>query len=221
MTRPKSVDGIDISHHQAGKLDLAGAKKRGLRWLYHKATEGSSYKDPNYPTRRAEAKRALIPFGAYHFASADKGDAAEEARFFLAYATPKPGDLRPVLDLETKEGLSPGGIRTWAKTFLRTVEKETGVKPIIYTPFDFGAADDGYLLWRPRYNDSNTPPEFKWDIWQFSNGVYGVPNSYPGFGHVDLNVMRSGLTVAQMQIPSRKRTPTKATRRPTHAARSA
>jgi GH25 family lysozyme M1 (1,4-beta-N-acetylmuramidase) len=206
MTRPQSVDGIDISHHQGGKLDLAAAKKRGLKWLYHKATEGDGFRDPSYPTRRAEAKRAGIPFGAYHFARAEKGDAAKEASFFLAYATPRPGDLRPVLDLETLEGLSPTDIRSWAKRFVTTVEKATGVNPTIYTPFDLGTADNGCLLWRPRYNNSNIPPQLKWHIWQFSDGVFGVPNTYPGFGHVDLNVMRSGLTVARMQIPSKQAT---------------
>lgn len=205
MVTARRVDGIDISHHQSRAIDMVKAKKAGLKWLYHKATEGTTVKDRNYGKRRAEAKAAGIPFGAYHFARADLGDAEAEAKFFLAYAAPKPGDLRPCLDLETTEGLSLSQIRTWAKTFIAVVEKATSVKPIVYTPYDLGTADDGCIIWRPRYNNTNTPPVLKWDIWQFSNGQYGVPKSFVGFGNVDLNTMRSGLKVSDLQIPRKKK----------------
>lgn len=201
MTTPRRVDGVDISHHQNGDLDLAAAKRAGVRWLMHKATEGDTYRDPNYAGRRAQARAAGIPFGAYHFARAERGDAAAEANHFLGYAQPVPGDLRPALDLETTEGLSLAELRTWAATFIATVEKATGVKPIIYTPYDLGSAALGCIVWRPRYNNSNTPPAQRWDVWQFSNGVAGVPNSVPGLGHVDLNTMRDGLTLEQLLIP--------------------
>lgn len=199
--KPLPVHGVDISHHQAGALDLVGAKRRGLRWLYHKATEGTSLKDANYGRRRAEAARAGLPFGAYHFARADRGDAVAEARFFLDYADPKPGDLRPALDLETMEGLTLTQIREWARQFIAEVRRVTGHSPIVYTPYDLGSADDGCLLWRPRYNNTNTPPVLPWDIWQFSNGVYGVPHEVAGIGRVDLNVMKDGLTVDRMLLP--------------------
>lgn len=202
-TKPLPVHGVDISHHQSGTLDLAGAKRRGLRWLYHKATEGDGFRDANYGRRRTEAAKAGVPFGAYHFARADVGDAEREAKFFLDVAAPKPGDLRPALDLETTEGLSLDQIRTWAKTFIAYVEKRTGVKPVVYTPYDLGSADDGCILWRPRYNNSNTPPSLKWDIFQFSNGVLGVPNKVEGIGNVDLNFMRADLTVADLLIPAK------------------
>jgi lysozyme len=204
---PRRVDGVDISHHQAGSLDLVGAKRRGLRWLYHKATEGDTYTDPNYTRRRAEAAKAGIPFGAYHFARAERGDAAAEARRFLAVAKPKPGDLRPALDLETTEGMSIASLRTWAKTWIDVVTQATGVKPVVYTPFDLGSAVNGCLLWRPRYNNTNTPPTLRWDIWQFSNGTYGVPNSLAGIGRVDLNTMRPGLDLDAMLIPKPKPEP--------------
>jgi GH25 family lysozyme M1 (1,4-beta-N-acetylmuramidase) len=211
---PRRVDGVDISHHQAGSLDLAAAKRRGLKWLYHKATEGDNYTDPNYARRRAEAEKAGLPFGAYHFARPEKSDAAAEARRFLAVAKPKPGDLRPALDLETQEGLSLADIRVWAATWIATVTKALGgVKPIVYTPFDLGAADDGCLLWRPRYNNTNTPPALRWDIWQFSNGTFGVPHSLAGIGNVDLNTMRPGLDLDAMLIPKPEPKPQRETQR--------
>lgn len=200
-TKPMPVHGADISHHQSGALNLPAFKRAGGKWLYHKATEGDSFVDSNYSKRRAEAAKAGIPFGAYHFARAERGDAVAEARRFVKVAAPKPGDLRPALDLETSEGLSISEIRTWAKAFVNEVKRLTGVLPIVYTPYDLGDAVKGCLIWRPRYNNSNTPPVLRWDIWQFSNGQFGLPNSVAGLGHVDLNTMRQGLTVAQMQIP--------------------
>lgn len=216
--KPLDVDGVDISHHQGGTLDLAGAKRRGLKWLYHKATEGDTMRDSNYPRRRAEAAKAGLPFGAYHFARADVGDARREARFFLDYATPKPGDLRPALDLETTEGMTLAEIRAWAAVFIRVVVKETGHKPIVYTPFELGVVDDGCLLWRPRYNNDNRPPLLPWDIWQFSDGVYGVPNRLAGFGNVDLNVMRKELTVRELLLPTPKPEPVHQTLKMAHAS---
>lgn len=211
MTAPMRVDGVDISHWQSGTLNMAAAKKAGVKWMYHKATEGNSYKDPNYGKRRAEAKAAGIPFGAYHFAraSAKTTDAVAEAKHFLATATPKPGDMRPMLDLETTEGLSLTALRAWAKAFIAEVKRQTKVLPIVYTPYDLGAADDGCLIWRARYNDDNRPPVLKWDIWQFSNGQYGVPDKVAGFGAVDLNTMRAGLKLADMQIPTAPKPPVK------------
>lgn len=196
-----TVHGIDISHHQSGRLDMKRAKDAGLKWLYHKATEGETYRDPMYAQRRVEAKKAGIPFGAYHFARASRGDAVREARAFISQAKPEPGDLRPALDLETSEGMTMSQVRVWARIFIAEVKRLTGVLPVVYTPYDLGNVTDGCILWRPRYNDRNTPPSWRWDIWQFSNGVLGVPDFFPGFGHVDLNVHRTGLTMDDMLIP--------------------
>lgn len=216
-TKPKPstaampIHGADISHHQAGALDLAAAKKAGVGFLFHKATEGTGFVDGNYAKRRTAAARAGIPFGAYHFARPSAGDALAEARHFLATAKPKPGDLAPVLDLETNDArLSRGQLTSWVRTFVAEIKRQTGVLPIIYTPF---ALDQnfGCRLWAARYNNTNTPavppaPWKAWDIWQFSNGVYGRPNSVAGLGHVDLNTLRAGVTVADLVIPKPKRT---------------
>ena len=201
MVASMRVDGADISHYQNGKLDLAIAKRAGIKFLYHKATEGERYTDPNYNKRRAEAAAAGIPFGGYHFARPGAKDAIKEAQHFLAVAKPKPGDLRPALDLETTEGRTLAQLREWARQWCSEVEKATGVKPIVYTPFDLGEAVKGSLLWRPRYNNQNRPPSLAWDIWQFSNGRLGKPNKVAGLGRVDINTLRKGLKVSDLLIP--------------------
>lgn len=209
MVTSMRVDGVDISHWQSGALDFSAAKKAGVKFVYHKATEGVTVKDSNYTKRRAEAKAAGVPFGAYHFARAQtplKSDAVAEAKYFLSVAKPVEGDLYPVLDLETTEGLTNAQLREWAAAFIGELS-EQGFKCVLYTNFDLGNVG-AHLLWTARYSNANTLPKLSgWDIWQFSNGVYGVPKSVAGFGNVDLNTMRAGLKVSDFQIPKKEVVP--------------
>lgn len=199
-----TIDGVDISHWQNGKIDYAAGKKAGVKFIYHKATEGSSYRDPNYEFRRREAEAAGIPFGAYHFAHPKVNNAVAEAKWFLKTAAPKPGDMIPMLDLETNEAyLTSAQLTTWVGQFVNELHK-AGFKTIIYTPFDL-RADYGCPLWVARYNDAMQPPRVptpwkQWDIWQFSDGRDGKPDSVPGFGNVDINVMREGLDLNTLRV---------------------
>lgn len=198
-TKPRRIDGVDLSHHNPVSLDaLRKAKAAGVRFLWHKATEGATVVDRTYAERRKLAAEAGIPFGAYHFARPGKGDAELEARHFLATAKPKPGDLRPALDLETTEGLTITQLRAWAAEWVAVVRKATGVEPVVYSPWDLGTKG---LRWRPRYNYDNRPPVLPWDLWQFSNGQLGKPDTVAGLGRVDLNTLAPGVTLAKLRIP--------------------
>jgi len=206
MVTPRRIDGVDISHHQGGPLDYERAKRAGVRFIWHKSTEGDSFRDGLYTQRRRECERAGIPFGAYHFARPSNGDASMEAKFFLNTAQPRPGDLVPALDIETNDArMSRAELTRWIGNWVAQVQRSLGVTPVIYTPFDLDN-DFGCMLWQPRYNDSNKPPDVaepwrQWDIWQFSNGQLGVPDQVPGFGRVDINTMRDGLRVREFRIP--------------------
>jgi hypothetical protein len=48
--REGSVYGFDISHYQES-VDFAGAYSSGMRFVYIKATEGTTYKDPLFSVR--------------------------------------------------------------------------------------------------------------------------------------------------------------------------
>lgn len=201
MTAPMRVDGADLSHHNPDP-DLVRAKANGLKFLYHKSTEGGTVSDRTYNARRAAAKAAGVPFGAYHFArpDSDSRDAALEARYFIKIANPKVGDLCPVLDFE----VSHHSAEKWSKEFMAEVSrllKERGLegRPVHYGPDDFGS-DYPYLRWVPRYNNQNEPPRVPTDIWQFSNGQQGVPNSFPGLGRVDLNTLRGKTKVSDFRL---------------------
>lgn len=208
MTTPMKIHGADLSHYQSGALDWDAAKRAGVQWVYYKVTEGNRTQWlKNYLHRRAEAKKHKMPFGAYHFARANaptKADAVAEAQWFLKNAQPEPGDLIPALDLETTQGLSMQQLRDWAQAFVDEMKRHGFPKITIYGNFDLGSAAKGHVLWRPRYNNDNRPPVLKFDIFQFSNGVLGVPNHVDGFGHCDLNHMRDGLKLKDLLIPVKK-----------------
>ena len=205
----RTLDGVDTSHHQSGTIDLRAAKNAGVRWWYVKATEGDTFIDPSYRRRVAAARDAGIPIGAYHFARPDVGDAAAEARFFLAHTDVRPGDMLPMLDLESTEGLSMAQLTTWTGTWVRTVTRELagrGIigRPIIYTPFNLGNGF-GCLLWVARYSDDFRAPVIPrpWKravIWQHSDGRFGPVKHVPGFGAVDANALHPDVPLSALRL---------------------
>jgi len=191
--KPFRIDGVDISHWQAGALDFGKAQAAGVRWVYHKCTEGTGYTDDRYSGRRAEVGKAGLPFGAYHFARPASSGGKAQALFFLSKAKPVAGDMRPMLDLEDQGGLSRAALTAWVGAFVVECVAQTGVAPFIYTPFDLDKTFD-CPLWTARYNDANAAPKIpapwkSYTVHQFSNGVNGRPNTVAGLGNVDLNTM--------------------------------
>ena len=111
--------GLDLS-----AIDVKEGQRAGLRWWYLKATEGDTIKDATYRKRMKQARAAGIPVGAYHFALPDPGDAAKEAHFFLANSDIRAGDMLPMLDLESLEGMSRAEVTTWTGRWVQTVTRE-------------------------------------------------------------------------------------------------
>ena len=130
----QGVRGIDVSHYQ-GRIDWSRVAASGTRFVFAKATEGRSYLDPTYLQNKAGAEAHGILFGAYHFATPGHGraDAVREANHFVDQARLRPGNLLPVLDLETTGGLGHRRLTRWILTWLRQVRDRLGVEPIVYT----------------------------------------------------------------------------------------
>lgn len=95
MAEPINVV-VDLSHHNCN-VDLGQAQSAGIVGVVHKATQGTSFVDPEYATNRAKAKAAGLLWGAYHFGAG--ADGVEQADFFLKTVQPGPQDLL-VLDFE-------------------------------------------------------------------------------------------------------------------------
>jgi GH25 family lysozyme M1 (1,4-beta-N-acetylmuramidase) len=205
----RSLDGVDTSHHQAGRIDLRKAQHAGLRWWYVKTTEGESHVDDTYRKRVKEARKAGVPVGSYHFARPDGGDAVKEAQHFLKNAEIRLGDMVPMLDLEAREVLSRADLTKWVGVWVTTVRRELARRglvaaPIIYTPFDLDDAF-GCKLWVARYSNDFREPRIPqpWNraaIWQHSDGKVGPIRNVPGFGAVDVNAMHPDLPLSALRV---------------------
>jgi lysozyme len=100
-------------------------KKAGVTHLYLKVSEGTTFVDATYHDRRNQGIAAGAKTGGYHFAG--HNDPASEAAFFLSkLVAPKPGELRPCLDLESGQSAS------WAEAFVRHVHDALGYWPVLY-----------------------------------------------------------------------------------------
>ena len=144
--------------------------QRPAQFVFIRATKSGSLVDSLYQRNYNEAKRLGIPCGAYHFLT-DTASAKVQAELFLSHVQLEPGDLPPVLDVETD---SPEIIPK-AKDWLEIVEKKCGVKAIIYTTmhiYETRIKKDTILstrdLWlaKPR---GEMPDEPNCKFWQFSH----------------------------------------------------
>ena len=178
-------DGImDISH--LNDIDLAAAQSAGIVAVIHKATEGSTFQDPMYATRRAEAKSLGLLWGAYHFGTA--ADVSEQLENFLQTASPGPGDL-VALDYESYSGDQM--TLQQAEEFVTSFQQQSGYLPLIYGSnlLDSAAATSPLAackLWIAAYTSAaepTLPPLFtSWTLWQFTDGTVPTPLETAGVG---------------------------------------
>lgn len=172
---PAYLHGIDVSHYQLFINWDEVLAKQPLEFAFVKATEGHVYTDSLFCRNWDALARLGIRRGAYHFFRS-YGCGAEQAEHFLETVDMQPGDLAPVLDFETTDGMPVETMLEEARIWLQTVESALHVKPIIYTNQHFyetylSGLFDNYPLWVARYStDLPTLSNGKdWHFWQYSN----------------------------------------------------
>ncbi|HVM63425.1 MAG TPA: glycoside hydrolase family 25 protein, partial [Acidimicrobiales bacterium] len=195
------VAGIDVSNWQ-GTIDWAKVAGAGYKFAFLKAAEGGTYTDPTYAANRAGANANGIVVGAYDFAqpSTTALQPESEADHFVNVAQPSAGDLVPVLDLETTNGLSAANLQTWVKRWLYRVYQRTGIRAAIYVSPAFWSsamgnttwfAQNGFrTLWIAHWTSGTSPtvPASTWggngwSFWQWTSS-----GAVPGIsGRVDLD----------------------------------
>lgn len=137
------VKGMDVASHQ-GYVDWDYWWKEGKRFVFIKATEGTSYINPFYEHAWKGSRKVGMLRGAYHFARPDTSSGSAQAKYFVANGGGGKGDgwtLPGVLDIEFGEAVgvatcynrSPQFLTNWIDDFVTTYEKLTGRKAIIYT----------------------------------------------------------------------------------------
>lgn len=188
-----SIHGIDVSRYQE-RINWTAVRNMRVQdikisFAVIKATEGIKRVDPHFKRNWRNCKEAGLVRGAYHFFIASR-DGKKQAENFLKQVKFSSGDLPPVLDVETTNGVVAVQLRREITAWLNTVEEATGVKPIIYTNVDFyqrylqGFFDD-YPLWVAHYLEAHRPRIGRsWIMWQHSEKgrVDGIRN------FVDFNV---------------------------------
>ncbi|MEA5496442.1 GH25 family lysozyme [Limnoraphis robusta] len=194
-----SIRGIDVSDYQPN-VDWKAVVDAGITFAFIKATEGESFVAELFNTYWKQSKANGLLRGAYHFfrpSASPQGQAYN----FLATVKPEAGDLPPVLDIETTDGLDSQTLCDRAQEWIEIIERESGFRPIIYTYPGFWQSLNTkrfseYPLWIAHYTTAEQPlipGGWKtWLFWQFTDKgeVTGVN------GGVDVNLFEVSTTGA-------------------------
>ncbi len=142
-TAASSPKGHDVSSHQKS-VNWSNAKAKGATFVYVKATESTTYRNPYFSQQYDGARKVGIIRGAYHFALPNRSSGTSQAGYFVAHGGDWKADgwtLPPALDIETNPydkkhpcySLSRTGMVNWIKAFSAEVNRRTGRRPVIYT----------------------------------------------------------------------------------------
>lgn len=124
-----SYKGLDLSHHNK-IVSFEGISH--YDFIYHKATEGSTFVDPKFSERIKKCIRLGMPCGAYHFFSTSSSGKDQFENFKRNVPTNMP--LIPVIDIEiNKNNWSKEKLNEELGVWIQLCEEYYGVKPIIYS----------------------------------------------------------------------------------------
>lgn len=195
------AQGIDVSKYQ-GKINWTKVAKSGkAKFVYIKATEGTSIKDPQYKKNLEGARKAGLKVGSYHLYSS-KTSAYDQFANFKSVVQKKQQDLIPVLDIE---GHHSGRLNmARVDKLLELMEREYGVRPIIYTSEALcvrhfsGTKYKKYKFFIANYKRK---PCVTYTLWQHSEkgSVAGIS------GHVDLDKFHPKSGMNDILLPSKRK----------------
>ncbi len=185
------ISGIDISRHQ-GMMNLQATADAGYDFVFIKASEGKTVRDPNFRLNYDKASHAGLKTGAYHYFRFDV-DGISQAHNLLDVIGDRSLDLGVAIDVEEHGNARGVPADSIAERLTEMVEylNLKGLRPIIYTNTK-GYADyvantlPGCILWICAFTDPPTSEE--WFLWQYNHR-----GEVPGIkGPVDLNVFAGG-----------------------------
>lgn len=181
------VRGIDISSHN-GMMNLNAVAASGVEFVFIKATEGKSFRDPNFFLNYQKADHAGLKIGAYHYFRFDV-DGIDQARHFLHQLRGLRLEVGLAIDVEDQGNANGVNADLVKKRLGDMVDylNLKGIRPIIYTNkkgYEKYLLDSfpGCTLWICSFNE--TPIDAEWTFWQYDHHgkVAGIT------GDVDLDV---------------------------------
>ena len=130
------VHGIDLSHYQGEVFWETVGENTKMAYVYLKATEGGDRIDERYENNIILAHKHGLKVGSYHFYR-PKTEQVKQLENFMTQCRPGEQDLIPMIDIETKGGLSTEAFCDSLMKFLDLVEKAYKQKPLLYTYTNF------------------------------------------------------------------------------------
>ncbi|MBQ9639526.1 MAG: glycosyl hydrolase family 25 [Bacteroidales bacterium] len=193
------VRGIDVSKYQGTINWEKVAESKKVKYVYIKATEGASLKDPMYKKNLKGARDEGLPVGSYHLYSS-KTTAYQQMDNFKAVVNKKQQDLIPVLDIEEHHSYNLNIARV--DKILEIMEKTYGVKPIIYTSehvYDMHFKGKKYANYKFFIANYRRTPQVPYTLWQYSQTgkVAGIS------GYVDFSELHPKTKLSMLKLPKK------------------
>jgi lysozyme len=204
-----TVAGIDVSYYQ-GKITWQLVKRAGAQFAFIRAYDGSDTFDSQFAANWTGAAAAGVLRSAYQYFRPDESPFDQADAFLQVVRAYGPGELPPVLDIETTGGMSLDAVAKNANNWMDRVRRELGVEPLVYTNVgmwrDRPATEVGKQpLWLAHYTTScpQVPgPWVRWAFWQYTDDgrVPGIDRA------VDLDVFDGTLVDLQRRFVAGQRT---------------
>lgn len=195
------VRGIDVSSHQ-GDIDWDILSKKGIKFAFIKATEGSSFVDEKFNINYENAIKTNLKIGAYHFFSYDS-EGITQAYNFIAHVPKMEEMLPPVVDIEFygdkyKNVPDIEETQKQLQIMLEKLEEYYEKKPIIYATYKSynlyiaNNFKDNYIWIRDVYFIPKLKDNREWTFWQYTDKI--KLDAYNGKEErIDMNVFNGNI----------------------------
>ncbi|KAH7905947.1 glycoside hydrolase family 25 protein [Hygrophoropsis aurantiaca] len=136
LEKRSAPKGIDVSSYQGSSINWKTVKSNGATFAYIKATEGTTYINPDFSAQYTGATNAGFIRGSYHFAQPSSSAGSTQATYFIKHGGGWSADgitLPGAVDLEAGcYGLSASAMVSWIKSFSSEYHSSEGRYPVIY-----------------------------------------------------------------------------------------